>query len=149
MAALAAQRTVSVEPATARLGALLALLVGFEFVLGVMTMFSVPFSRPSGWLPTRGEVVFIVHAVFGLLLAVAAVALIVSARGDVALQRPLGWGSVAWRLQVSAGSSPMVNLSAWFFGMALMFVGPMLAGFGYMVPILLSSSHRVSAPSGG
>ena len=64
---------VTVEPSTVRWATVLAVAVGVEFLLGVMALLSVPMDRPSGWLPAKGEAVFLVHSGCGLLLMLAAI----------------------------------------------------------------------------
>jgi hypothetical protein len=141
---------VTVEPATARLATVLAVVVGFDFVLGVMALFSVPFNRPNGWLPASGEAIYLVHGVFGVLLTLAAVALVVHVRGAGRMSRIVAWmGFSGVALAGVGGLLTEAQSLVRFFGMTLMFVGPMLAGSSYMVPTLLSSSRKASSASGG
>lgn len=142
---------VTLERSTARLATVLAILVGSEFVMGTMTMFSVPVSRPSGWLPAKGEIVFTVHAVFGFLLAVAAVALAIRLRAASRVARIVAWmGFSGVAIAGVGGLLTDARSLVRFTGMAMMFVGAVLAGFGYLVPLLLGS-HRAapSPPPGG
>jgi hypothetical protein len=136
------------EPATLRLAAVLAGLVCCELVLGVTVLVSVPVGRPAGLLPAGAEGVFLVHAVFGFLLAVA------SAAAGLRLRRaprPLqvaawvGFSGVA--LAGVGGLLTAAPALARFLGMALMFVGPLLAVFGYLAPAFLGSSESAARAS--
>ena len=141
---------VTVEPATARLATVLAVVVGFDFVLGVMALFSVPFNRPSGWLPASGEAVYLIHGVFGVVLTLAAVALVIHVRGSGRMSRIVAWmGFSGVAIAGVGGLLTEAQSLVRFFGMTLMFVGPMLAASGYMIPALLSSSRNASPASGG
>jgi len=138
---------VTVELATARLATIFSVLVGSEFVLGTMTLFSVPVSRPSGWLPAKGEIVFLVHAVFGFLLALAAIALAVRLRASRAARIAAWMGFSGVALAGVGGLLTDARSLVRFTGIALMFVGSVVAGFGYLVPLLLGSRRTVPVPS--
>ncbi len=141
---------VTVERATARLTTFFAILVGSEFVLGTMTLFSVPVSRPSGGVPSKGEIVFLVHAVFGFLLAVASIALAVRLRAASRAARIAAWmGFSGVALAGVGGLLTDARSLVRFTGMALMFVGAVLAGFGYLVPLLLGSLRAAPPPPEG
>ena len=136
----------TVEPLTVRWATVLAAAVGVEFLLGVMAVLSVPVDRPGGWLPAKGEAVYLVHSFCGLLLMLAAVALIVRTRRMSRASHIAGWVgftgvSLAGIGGLLTGSTSLVR----FFGMTLMLLGAVIAAFGYMVPALLVRSHRVPA----
>ena len=125
---------------------LLAIAVGIEFLLGVMAVLSVPLDRPSGWLPAKGEALYLVHSFCGLLLLVAAVALIIRTRRMSRASHIAGWlgftgVSLAGVGGLLTGETSLVR----FFGMTLMLLGALVAAFGYMVPVLLVRSRRVPA----
>ncbi len=139
----------AVEPLIARWAMVIHVLLGFEFVLGVMALFSVPFSRPSGWLPAKGEAVYLVHAIFGAVLTFASVAMVVRTRGEARTSRIVAWlGFGGITLAGAGGLLTEAQSLVRFFGMALMFVGAALAGFSYMVPTLLAR-RATPLPSGG
>ena len=139
-----------VERATARLATIFAILVGSEFVLGTMTLFSVPVSRPSGGLPAKGEIVFLVHAIFGFLLALASMALAIRLRAASRAARIAAWmGFSGVALAGVGGLLTDARSLVRFTGMALMFVGAVLAGFGYLVPLLLGSLRSAPSPPAG
>ena len=76
---------------TDRLATCLALLVGIELLVGIAVVVSVPTDRPSGWLPTRGQTVYLAHAGLGLLLALGAVLYLVRSRDSTRIIRLSGW----------------------------------------------------------
>jgi hypothetical protein len=138
---------MTVERATARVATFFAILVGSEFVLGIMTLLSVPVSRPSGGLPAKGEIVFLVHAVFGFLLALASLALAVRLRAASRAARIAAWiGFSGVALAGVGGLLTDARSLVRFTGMALMFVGAALAAFGYLVPLLLGSLRAEPTP---
>lgn len=137
---------VTVEPSTVRWATVLAVAVGVEFLLGVMALLSVPMDRPSGWLPAKGEAVFLVHSGCGLLLMLAAIGLIVRTRGMSRASHIAGWlgftgVSLAGVGGLLTGETSLVR----FFGMTLMLLGAVVAAFGYMVPVMLMRSRRLPA----
>ena len=141
---------ITVERATARHATLFAVLVGSEFLLGIMTLFSVPVSRPSGGLPAKGEIVFLAHAIFGFLLALAAITLAIRLRAASRAARIAAWMGFSGVALASVGgllTDPRSLVR--FTGMALMFVGAVLAGFGYLVPLLLGSLRSAPTPLAG
>jgi hypothetical protein len=141
---------ITVERATARLATMFAILVGSEFLLGIMTLFSVPVSRPSGGVPAKGEIVFLAHAIFGFLLALAAIALAVRLRAASRSARIAAWmGFSGVALAGIGGLLTDPRSLVRFTGMALMFVGAVLAGFGYLVPLLLGSLRSAPSPPAG
>jgi hypothetical protein len=141
---------ITVGRATARLATIFAVLVGSEFLLGIMTLFSVPVSRPSGGLPAKGEIVFLVHAVFGFLLALASIALAIRLRAASRAARIAAWmGFSGVALAGVGGLLTDARSLVRFTGMALMFVGAVLAGFGYLVPLLLGSLRSAPSPPAG
>jgi hypothetical protein len=110
--------------------------VGVEFVLGLVALLVVPTGRPSGWIPARGEVVYLAHAVLGAALALG---------GLVALERALRSNRLA-RLGAAAGLAGLglglvggvlaTYHSARLGGMALMLLGVAVAGLGYLTPLI-------------
>jgi hypothetical protein len=136
----------TVEPVTVRWGTALAAAVGFESLLGVMALLSVPLGRPSGWLPAKGEAVYLVHGCWGVVLILAAVALIVRTRGMSRAAHIAAWlGLTGVSLAGVGGLLTAATSLVRFLGITLMLLGGVLAAFGYMVPALLTRSHRVPA----
>jgi integral membrane protein len=146
----AASDEVAVESPRRRLAVLFAILVGVESVLGIIALLALPFGRPSGWLPARGQAVYVAHAVLGLLLGVAAAGLLARARGSTRADRIAAtMGVVGVAIGGFGGLLTVDQSLARFVGIALMFVGPVIAGLGYLVPALLRSSTRTSSVVSG
>lgn len=114
----------------------LSVLVGVDFVLGIVALFSVPAGRASGWLPTEGETVYLAHAIVGLPLVLGAVTLLVMVRES---DRPLlmtAWMGLIGVAVGGVGGALTESHPLRLLGMALMFVGPMFAGFAYLIPLI-------------
>jgi integral membrane protein len=134
------------EGTAARLAAALALLVGAEFALGAASLFYVPFSRPSGWLPAKGEAVYLAHAIFGILVAVGAAVLLMRVRHSTRTSRTVGWvGFIGVALAGIGGLISEAQSLLRFLGVVLMFVGPTVAAFAYLIPTLLKRQHKTPA----
>jgi integral membrane protein len=145
-ATLEQEQRVTVEPVTSRWATALAIVVGLELVLGITVLLWIPFSRPSGSLPSRGEAIYLAHAAVGLLLAVGAVALLLRVSGLGRMSRLVGWmGFIGVALAGIGGLLTEAQSLVRFFGMSLMFVGATLAGFSYLIPTLLRLQRK--APS--
>src|SRR5271166_805397 len=78
------------ERSVIRLATALAVLVVVEFALGMVALVSVPTSRPSGWLPSSGTTIYLVHSILGLLIAVGALTLLTRVRGSARTYRLSG-----------------------------------------------------------
>ena len=124
------------ERSAERLAIVLAVLVGIDFVLGILALFSLSSGRPTGWLPKHGLDVYLAHAIVGLLLTLGAATLLVRVRGSARVLRLAGWLGGGGVAMAGAGGVLAVYHSMRLFGMALMFVGPMIAAFGYLIPLL-------------
>jgi hypothetical protein len=124
------------ERSAERLAIVLAVLVGIDFVLGILALFSLSSGRPTGWLPKHGLDVYLAHAIVGLLLTLGAATLLVRVRGSARVLRLAGWLGGSGVAMAGAGGVLAVYHSTRLFGMALMFVGPMIAGFAYLIPLL-------------
>jgi integral membrane protein len=129
-----------VEGATTRLATMLALLTGVELALGVAALVLLPVGRPSGWLPARWVAIYLPHAILGLPLGVGAVALLARVRGSTRSSRLTGWIGAVGVAVAGAGGLLTVGHSLRVAGMALMLIGTLVAGFGYLIPALEKSS---------
>ena len=137
----------AVDTATVRLARILVILVGVEFLLGVVAMAVVPFSRPSGWIPAKGEAVYLAHADLGALVFFLAVALVLRLRSSTRTGHLVGWlGLSGLGLAGVGGLLTEAQSLVRFFGVALMLVGTAFAVFAYMIPMLLRASRRQSSP---
>jgi integral membrane protein len=131
----------SLDRATVRLAKILVVLVGLEFLLGIVAVAVVPFSRPSGWIPNKGEAVYLAHADLGALVFFLAVVLVLRLRSSRRTSRLVGGLGLAGLMLAGAGGLLTEAQSlARFFGMCLMLVGTAFAIFAYMIPVLLRTS---------
>lgn len=141
---------VPVNRTTARLATALVGLIGVDFLLGIGTLMSLPFNRPSGWLPAHGEALYVVHAVLGLVLGIGAVALLIRARGSSRNDQMIGWfGFVGVTLAGVGGVLTEFQSLVRFLGIAFMFIGPLIAGLGYLIPVVLRAQQKTSPVAGG
>jgi len=131
----------SLDRTTVRLARTLLVLVGLEFLLGIVAVAVVPFSRPSGWIPDKGEAVYLAHADLGALVFFLAVVLLLRLRSSPRTGRLVGGLGLAGLMVAGAGGLLTETQSlARFFGMCLMLVGTAFAVFAYMIPVLLRTS---------
>lgn len=135
-----------VDRSVARVATFLAGACGLELLLGVAAVVVVPFGRPSGWLPARGEAVYLVHAVLGGLVAVAALGLATRARHVDRRVRAVVWaGLVLLCVAAGGGLATEAHSVMRFLGMAVMAVGSVLAIGAYLVPAALAARDRSPA----
>jgi hypothetical protein len=109
--------------------------IGVEFALGVACAVLIPLRRPGQWLPPQSRGLYVAHAVLGGLLAIAAPALVMAAFGASRFVRLGAWLGLSG-LVLGAGGGMLTVSHAWrLTGMGLMFVGALVAFFGYIVPL--------------
>ena len=141
-------RDVSFDNATVRLARTLVVLVATEFLVGIAAVIVIPFSRASGWVPSKGAVVYLVHAALGVVVVVGAVALVLRLRGAARTILVVGWlGLVSLVVAGTGGLLTEAQSTVRFFGMALMLIGTAFAAFAYMIPTMLTASRRGSKPA--
>jgi hypothetical protein len=134
---------------TARLSAVLTLLVSCQVVLGFLTAVAVPFNRPSGWLPNKGEAFYAAHALVGALVAALAVFFVAWTRPAPRPSKASAWtGLVGLGIAGTGGLLTYLPSLARFSGMAVMFAGAAIAGFAYALPVLAARARRVGVPPG-
>ena len=80
--------------------------------------------------------VYLAHAIVGLVLTLGAVTLVLRVRGGARVLRMAGWMGGCGVAIAGAGGVLAVYHSLRLFGMALMFVGPLIAGFAYLIPLI-------------
>jgi hypothetical protein len=128
----------------------LAIGVSVESLLGVAVLLAVPYDRPSGWLPSRGEAIYLVHAIVGLLLAVRAATLVARLR-----RRPRAVAGLAWAGLVGIASAGLGGVLSdagsltRFFGLAIMFIGAATAALAYFVQAVLAARLRTMTDNAG
>ena len=91
-------------------------------------------SRPSGFIPTRWQGIYIAHAALGGLLGVGAIALFARVRRSPRISRLSGWIGVSGVVVAALGGVLTGPHPARLAGIALMFVGAVVALFGYLFP---------------
>ena len=139
---------VTLDTSTAVIGhstwVIMTTLVVAEFVLGLVGMLYVPFSRPSGWTTHRGVALYLSHAVLGgaLGLAAIAIALVVVRDPDASRLELIGAKVGVWGVAFGAiGGALCYSHSLRLAGMAVMFLGVSVAFFGYLIPLLGQGSR--------
>lgn len=135
--------------ATVRYSSWLAALVGVEFVLGIVTLVSVPTGRPSGWWPDQGRPVYLAHALVGLPLALLAVLYLARVRESTRLHRLSGWIGAVGVAMAGLGGVLAVLHPLRLAGVGLMLAGPLTAGFGYLIPWFDRLSDDAPGEPGG
>lgn len=110
--------------------------VALIFVLGVLAIIAVPISRPSGWVPSRGKAIFVLHGVFGAGVLAASIVLAASSRRAARIARMASIGGVVGILIGAAGGLLAVEHGLRLAGMALMFVGSGVALCAYLIPLV-------------
>jgi hypothetical protein len=134
-----------VDGSSARLARAFAFMVGVELVLGFIALAVVPFNRPGGWEPAKGETIYATHATIGTLITVAAFLLLVRFRGRGRVLRLSAWLGISGLIVSGAGGLLTAAGSLLrVFGMALMLAGAAIATFAYLIPTL--SLHRQPSP---
>jgi len=109
--------------------------IGLELVLGIAALVVVPLHRPNGWVPAPGRAIYLIHAVLGGILTLAAMWLVTVAPRQRVVRVGIVIGLVGLALG-AAGGILAVYHSSRFAGLALMFGGTLVAFFGYLIPLI-------------
>lgn len=121
-------------------------LCALEAAAGLAALFAVPYTHRNGLLPGRGKDVYLVHGAIGVALFVAALSVLVVSLPSGRVHRG---AAIAGALGVGLGITGGVLAAAAvgrLAGMALMFVGVVVAGFAYLMPLVESPGSE--APGG-
>lgn len=110
--------------------------VGLEFMFGVAALLFVPVGRPSGWVPVQGRTLYLVHGCLGALLFLGAVVLFVLTMHADRISRIASVSGLIGIAFGAAGGALGSYHSARLAGMGLMLLGALIAGFGYLVPVM-------------
>ncbi len=127
---------------------ILMLAVVAEFLIGVVGVVYVPYSRPNGWIAHQGTALYTGHAVFGAVLAIGSVAALIAVWRRQSADRLERIAAVTGLVGVIIGAVGGVlcyEKSLRLLGMAVMFVGVSIAFFGYVIPLI---GGKPSAPKG-
>jgi hypothetical protein len=119
--------------------------IGVEFILGLGALLIVPLGRPDEWIPSRGQDLYLAHAVLGAVLAVAAALILVTAARGGRLTRIGGWTGLVGLALGGGGGVLAVFHPLRIVGIGLMFLAPAVAMFGYVMPLVELSRERSSA----
>jgi len=130
------RRARSFDERTARMATTLAAVVGVEFVIGVATLLLIRPSRPSGLIPSQWQAIYLVHAALGFPLAVRAVVLVIRVRDAPRISRLSGWIGVSGVALAGIGGLLTEPRPPRVLGMVVMFLGAIVALFGYLFPTL-------------
>lgn len=109
--------------------------IGLELACGIVALLLVPIQRPSAWVPGKGVAVYLVHAVLGGILTLAAMWLLTVAPRDRVVRAGIVIGSAGLLLGAGGGILAVYHSSR-FAGLALMFAGSLIAFFGYLIPLI-------------
>jgi hypothetical protein len=116
----------------------MAIAVAVELALGLATLVVVPIGRPDGLIPTHGRLVYVAHAGVGLFLIVGATALVITSRQSSRVVRiGVVMGGVGILLGACGGVLAIYH-PARPAGLALMFLGTVISGIGYLGPVIES-----------
>jgi hypothetical protein len=114
----------------------MAIVVGVELALGLATLVVVPIGRPDGLIPTHGRLVYIAHAGVGTFLIVGATVLVITGRQASRVVRiGVVMGAVGILLGACGGVLAIYH-PARLAGLVLMFLGTLIAGIGYLGPVM-------------
>ena len=109
--------------------------IGLELTLGIVALVAVPFQRPDAWVPGQGRAIYLVHALLGGILTLVAMWLVTVAPRRRVVRAGIFIGLVGLGLGAGGGILAVYHSSR-FAGLALMFVGSLVAFFGYLIPLL-------------
>jgi hypothetical protein len=96
----------------------------------------VPYDRSLTWIPAPGRLVYLVHAGVGGALGVGAVAAVLGARRAAPIARQGSVTGFVGVVMAGVGGLACVAHPTRLLGVALMLVGTMVAGFGYLMMII-------------
>lgn len=126
-------------------------LLTAELVLGVVAIVTVPVSRPAGWLPHQGQLIYLGHAAVGMALGFGAIALVggtrrrgVACSRDVRLAATMGIVGIA--VAGAGGLLCVEHGMARLIGMGLMLAGTMIAALGYVLPLIGPPAPATALP---
>lgn len=124
------------ERAVRRIWSSMGLFVVLDLALGVVVIVSVPFRRPAAVLPARGTWIYAAHGAVGIVLGLGALAVLVLSSVAGRIGRI---GAVMGAIGVGVGLVGGVFSTfqaTRLLGMGVMLVGVVVAGVGYMAPLL-------------
>ncbi len=111
-------------------------VISLEFLLGIIAIVEVPVSRPTGWVPSKGKLVFALHGVVGLASFLGACMLVVLAHRAGRIARIASFGGFIGVMLGGVGGLLAVDHGLRLAGMGVMFVASGIAFFAYLVPLI-------------
>lgn len=109
-----------------------------ELVTGIATIMFVPFGRPNGWITKSGKEIYLSHAILGGPLALYAVLVLLRASRGSQVERFSSTVGMVGIALGAVGGIMTVEHSLRLAGMALMFLGSVIAFFAYLTPLIES-----------
>jgi hypothetical protein len=109
--------------------------VGLELALGIVALVAVPFHRPDGWVPEQGRAIYLIHALLGGILTLVAMWLVTVAPRQRVVRAGIVIGLVGLGLGAGGGILAVYHPSR-LAGLTLMFLGSLVAFFGYLIPLI-------------
>jgi hypothetical protein len=113
----------------------MASAIALEAIVGLAELRTVALGRPSGWDPSRGMPIYLVHAVVGGLIGFVSIALFATHRQSARLLRLASIFGLVGVGVAGVGGVLAVYHPVRLIGMALMFIGAGTAFFGYLIPL--------------
>lgn len=140
--------TTTIERTTAAAAQRLALVVGVELALGIAATVTLPFDRPTGWYAAANSPVYLAHVILGMLLAVGGCVLLMRVRSAGHLARLCGWIGITGVAMAGLGGLLADTRPLRLGGMAIMLLGAIVAGFGYLIPTFERLDRQLELPKG-
>jgi hypothetical protein len=109
--------------------------IGFEFAIGIVALVVVPVHRSNGWVPGKGATIYLIHAVLGGILTLVAMWLVTVSPRERIVRAGIVIGLAGLVLGAAGGILAVYHASR-LAGLALMFVGTLVAFFGYLLPLI-------------
>jgi hypothetical protein len=106
-----------------------------EFALGVACLALLPLGRSDQWLPAQSRAVYVAHAVLGGLLTIGALTILTRVFGGSKFMRLGAQIGLTGLVLGTAGGMLSVSHPWRLAGLGLMFVGALVAFFGYVSPL--------------
>ena len=135
-----------------RAGIAMADLVVVELALGLGALVVVPYARGTTLVPSQGFLVYAIHSALGGMLGLGAVALFLFARRAQRLARLGSVIGLVGVVSAAGGGVASMGHATRLFGVGLMLVGTVVAGLGYILMIVETTSRiprTIPEPSDG
>jgi hypothetical protein len=109
--------------------------LGLELAIGIVALVVVPVHRSNGWVPGKGTAIYLIHAVLGGILTLVAMWLVTVSPRERIVRAGIVIGLAGLVLGAAGGILAVYHASR-FAGLVLMFVGTLVAFFGYLLPLI-------------